>query len=361
MTTYASILTDTALTIFADGRAHTVHKETSTFPKILEAYKAKEFAKAIELMDVATAVNDFGQGEITVKDGIVYYKNTSIDNVLTDRILTMMREGFDVKPMAAFLENLLQNPSRIAVQELYLFLESGDLPLTEDGHFLAYKKVKHDFKDIHSGKFDNTPGQVLEFARNEVDDDRRNLCSYGLHICSIKYLPNFGSSSRMEDKVVIVKVNPRDVVSVPADYNDTKCRVCKYEVLSEYTGPLDKSAWDRSVVTDSFLNGESWEDEDDSWDSWEEEETNNVSLDGGTFANDDNEERDHHHASTKPDRLDDDSAIVMHTGTHIPAEVINGADLARESLEADLARLNEKHVPINEEETNDEGSWNVDR
>jgi len=30
-----------------------------------------------------------------------------------------------------------------------------------------------------------------------------------------------------------VKVNPKDVVSVPYDYNYSKMRVCEYEVLRE--------------------------------------------------------------------------------------------------------------------------------
>ena len=34
---------------------------------------------------------------------------------------------------------------------------------------------------------------------------------------------------------MIVKTNPKDVVSIPADYNNTKCRTCKYEVIGEYT------------------------------------------------------------------------------------------------------------------------------
>jgi hypothetical protein len=32
---------------------------------------------------------------------------------------------------------------------------------------------------------------------------------------------------------MIVKVNPRDVVSIPSDYNDSKGRTCRYEVVGE--------------------------------------------------------------------------------------------------------------------------------
>ena len=32
---------------------------------------------------------------------------------------------------------------------------------------------------------------------------------------------------------MILKINPADVVSIPADYNATKGRACRYEVLGE--------------------------------------------------------------------------------------------------------------------------------
>ena len=37
----------------------------------------------------------------------------------------------------------------------------------------------------------------------------------------------------MEIILVVVKVNPEHVVSVPVDYNNQKLRVCEYTILSE--------------------------------------------------------------------------------------------------------------------------------
>jgi hypothetical protein len=67
--------------------------------------------------------------------------------------------------------------------------------------------------------------------RNEVDDNRSNLCSDGLHFCSFSYLGHFGSGAG--NRVLIVKVDPADVVSIPADYNDAKARACRMEVIGE--------------------------------------------------------------------------------------------------------------------------------
>jgi hypothetical protein len=126
------------------------------------------------------------------------------------------------------MENLMSNPSHRAVTELYKFLEKGNLPITNDGHFLAYKKVRKDYKDCHTGTMDNSIGQIVEMERNQVDDKAENTCSSGLHFCSREYLDHFGG-----ERTVILKINPADVVSIPTDYNASKGRACRYEVIGE--------------------------------------------------------------------------------------------------------------------------------
>jgi hypothetical protein len=140
----------------------------------------------------------------------------------------MLTDGFPIKPLVLFMENLMENPSYRSVNELYGFLEKNNLPITPEGHFLAYKKVRADFKDVHSGTMDNSVGQVVEMPRNLVDDNANNTCSSGLHFCSQSYLSSFGG-----ERTVIVKINPRDVVSIPNDYDFSKGRACRYEVVGE--------------------------------------------------------------------------------------------------------------------------------
>jgi hypothetical protein len=114
------------------------------------------------------------------------------------------------------------------VNELYGFLEKNNLPITPDGHFLAYKKVRQNYLDVHSGTMDNSVGKVVEMERFKVDDKAENTCSSGLHFCSQSYLNHFGG-----ERVVIVKINPKDVVSIPTDYDFSKGRACRYEVIGE--------------------------------------------------------------------------------------------------------------------------------
>lgn len=173
------------------------------------------------------------EGDFALEHGVLAYKGLKLPSTLSDRMLTMAREGFDVVPLKLFVENLAQNPSFRVFQQLYGFLEYGKMALTPDGCFLAYKKVRGDYRDIHSGKFDNSVGQVLAVPRLTVDDNPQNTCSSGLHVCSYDYLNCFGGSVDSGYHVVACKVNPRDVVSVPVDYNNTKMRVCGYEVVSE--------------------------------------------------------------------------------------------------------------------------------
>ena len=190
------------------------------------------------------------------------------------RIINMLQEGFSVEPMVAFMENLMSNPSTRAVNELYGFLEKNQLPITPDGHFLAYKKVRETYMDIHSDTMLNKPqylltayekarlpytergvtaeivnGEtVLSMERNRVDDNKDRTCSEGLHFCGMSYLTHFGNSTT--NRIVVLKINPADVVSIPSDYNDAKGRTCRYVVLSDLNvSPED--AFKAPVQTDA--------------------------------------------------------------------------------------------------------------
>ena len=124
------------------------------------------------------------------------------------------------------------------------------VPLTPDGHCMAYKKVRDNYMDIHSGTFDNNVGQICKMARNEVDEDKDRTCSSGLHFCSLDYLPKFGGS--YGTRVMLLKINPRDVVSIPSDYNNAKGRACRYEVVGEHGAPdRDTTEAFDSVVFDA--------------------------------------------------------------------------------------------------------------
>ncbi len=71
--------------------------------------------------------------------------------------------------------------------------------------------------------------------REECDDNPDQTCSRGLHFCAASYLSNYGSGG---SRIVVVKINPRDVVAFPRDYNLAKGRACAYQVVGEV--PMDQ-------------------------------------------------------------------------------------------------------------------------
>jgi len=231
------MLTPGGIHMVIDGKPVTVAKSDKYFEEVVEALKRK--APAEEIIEILEAEKRRMESAVQVAPGIeikggqLYYENEAVAGVLGERMTQMLDEGFDLTPMAKFLENLMKNPSKRVVDHLYAFLEHGKNPITEDGFFLAYKAVRDNFTDIYTGTFDNSIGQVVKMPRNRVNEDPNQTCSAGLHVCSYEYLPHF---SHANGHVVVCKVNPADVVAVPTDYNNTKMRVCQYEVVSEYTG-----------------------------------------------------------------------------------------------------------------------------
>lgn len=223
------------IVMVVDGTQYTLNSETHmNYAKIVESLKAEDWDEVVKLIDIKKSLEDYSRGLISIVNGEVKYDNETFHNALADRLVDMYSEGFPIDPMIMLIENLMENPSKTSVDEFYLFMENNSLPITPDGYFLAYKKVREDYTDIHTATISNKVGEKPSMRRNQVDDQRHNTCSEGYHFCSLSYLPKFGSHSSDNDRVMILKINPRDVVSIPSDYNNAKGRCCVYEVVSEY-------------------------------------------------------------------------------------------------------------------------------
>ena len=227
------ILTDESLTVVIDGKAYTM---SSTHPSWIEAKRAlasEDCEKLENLFDIGKSIENYFDDEASIKvvDGSVYYENSIINNVVVDKILKFMRDGSPFKPLVKFLSKLMENPSRRAVNELYSFLEHKSMPITPEGNFLAYKGVSHEFKDQYTGKFDNSVGSVLKMHRNQVCDDAEVGCSDGFHAGSYEYAKGYTSGG---GNLMVVEINPADVVSVPKDCSCQKLRTSQYKVVGHY-------------------------------------------------------------------------------------------------------------------------------
>jgi hypothetical protein len=237
------LLTQDALSVTVNGRPYSISKDYPNFAKIRDAVVSGQTPEAVmKLIDEysraargrmeRTMRTQNLTGRLTYDEGVIYFDGQAIKNYAVDTLLKFLNMGHNAAALARFIEKQQDNPDATVHEHLYSFLEFGKIPLTEDGDFLVYKAVRADFRDIHSGRFDNSVGKVLTMPRKTVDNCRSRTCSSGLHVCSYAYLPSFASA---DGHVVLCKVNPTDVVAIPEDYNNTKMRVCRYEVVGEVT------------------------------------------------------------------------------------------------------------------------------
>ena len=253
--------TDGFLTVVVDGKQHTILASNPLFASAVSAFQIKDLDALMLALDPSRKfLKLYAKYEqIEVKDGSVFVDGDAIQSVVADRIINFLADGLDCLPIFKFITRLQLNPSKRAVDELYTFLEHKHLPLTETGTFLAYKAVRNDYTDKHTGRFFNGVGEVLSMPRNKVDDDKNVGCSYGFHAGTLRYASEFASGS---DKMVLVEIDPADVVSIPTDCEFQKLRTCRYKVVAEYERPLDEHVYESRFST---------EHDDDVDEEWDEE------------------------------------------------------------------------------------------
>lgn len=243
-----------SITVFVNGRQHIIGSDHSGFRALSEHLKETDHdAQFIEdCVDKAKFISRMTSGNITVQGSTVYYKGAPVHSTLATKLVQMLDMGHDATPWALFMDNLMQNPSDNSKAQLFDFLSSFNAPFTEDGCFLVFKRVRKDYKDVYSGRFDNSIGAVVEMDRDAVVDDPRQTCSAGLHVCAIHYLSSgYGSNGR----TIACKVNPRDVVSVPVDYKFAKIRCCRYEVVGDVDEAGSGAQYNEATVADaSFVD-----------------------------------------------------------------------------------------------------------
>jgi len=204
------------------------------YNEIVEAIKDNKPLDKFFVKEQLKLVPITTNNSVVIDEKGVKFKGFTIQGNLADAITTMYLDG-RLKAndsMVLFLDNLTQNPDSRVFEQLYPFMQHNDIEVSDDGCLLAYKKVRGDYYDIHSGTIRNAPGDNPSMPRVMVQNDPSQTCSAGLHVCAKSYLAHFGKDSST-DRVVLVKVNPKDVVSVPYDYNGSKMRVCEYEVLAD--------------------------------------------------------------------------------------------------------------------------------
>jgi hypothetical protein len=240
----------------------------------------------IQLVDTKVAIEGKTFGLVTVGADSVYYKAKQLNGYLVEKLLAMLGDGLDITPWAILLDNLMVNPEISVRDRLPLFLEQAQMPITEDGHFLAWRLVKDDYWDIYTGNtFHCVSGALLQMPREACNPNPEETCSAGIHVAAFGYLDSYGFDHSGR-RCMLTKVNPASVVAVPVDYNNQKLRVCEAlilrEVAKEYV-PALFGRDDHIVTEDGWIEDETypvaeWRDavaNDDTtlgYDDWVEEQ-----------------------------------------------------------------------------------------
>lgn len=246
MTSPSYTITDESITLIWEGKPVTVKKGAPNYAGLRKAILSEDWGSIPGYLTVKTTIETWSHGAFKANGNTITYNDDEIPRSIHDRIYGMLKRGEEPTALLRFYERLSENPSRRSVEQLFPFMEHQGIPLEEDGTFLAYKSVKSDYTDKHTGTIDNTPGTKHKMARNKVSDDPREACHFGFHVGSLKYAKDiFGGAG---DKMVICRVDPKDVVSVPYDHSQQKMRVCAYEVVGNYGGQMPSTVIPKADV-----------------------------------------------------------------------------------------------------------------
>ena len=171
-----------------------------------------------------------------------------VEEVLFATALRLTQQNADLAPLGAFLKRLERNPSPASRSQLFGWLKAGGFTITREGMIVGYKSVRNDGLSAHAGREPVTVvhqdgitetvtghvpypvGSTVWMPRHLVDDDRNSACSVGLHVGTYSYAQNFSQ------QMLVVLVDPADVVSVPVDHSAQKMRVCRLRVAALHDG-----------------------------------------------------------------------------------------------------------------------------
>jgi len=134
------IINSNGIVLFIDNKPFKFERGSMQYAKILEKFDLPEDEQdaAIRQVIQKTSPNAEKNG-FKISPESVSYLGEELPESLADKVRDIHEEGLPLSLFEKFWENLQLNPSSSSVRELYEFLSYKELPLTEDGCFLAYK------------------------------------------------------------------------------------------------------------------------------------------------------------------------------------------------------------------------------
>jgi hypothetical protein len=232
---------------FVNGSLHVADDAHPNFTTICEKLISGEYdyVEISHLFDIPLSIGQKFKPltrRVSVSNNALYFDGEPMHSALADVILRAYGEegNSDWQPLVNFLDKVQDNPNRHSRENLFRWLDNHDFGVRDDGNFLAYKGVNSNWLSQAAGTaivngavvIGNIPyeiGSVVEMPRGDVEWDPERACSTGLHAGTYAYAKDYARNGRL----VLVSIDPADVVSVPTDCDGQKLRVCRLTVVSE--------------------------------------------------------------------------------------------------------------------------------
>ena len=104
----AYTLTNNSITVVLDNKVHTVSNGQSHWEPVLDAIRNNDKAKLHAVLSVANTIVTFTEGNVTVKDNQVFYRNVPLDNYVVDKVLEFSKNKLPLQPILRFINNLMK-------------------------------------------------------------------------------------------------------------------------------------------------------------------------------------------------------------------------------------------------------------
>ena len=227
---------DDEIIVVLDGYTYSIQVDDNRYEEVLDLIEDGNEDELRELVSRSKrATKMFKELEavgFTFEDGDYYYNEQLIPCDLNDYLGSAIDNG-NYSPVVNFVRRLFENPQHSTRERLFGFMEANKHPILNDGAFMAFKVVRSDYYDKHTGTVINAPGITVPLLPwSKVDTNEDKLCSFGYHVCSKEYIGQF---YRDGDRIVSVAVFPEFVGAIPPDYNNSKVRCRQYRVLADIT------------------------------------------------------------------------------------------------------------------------------
>jgi hypothetical protein len=258
-------------TVVIENQSHQFDHAHPEYEGLVECVKVGDAVEFLELLETGTVIENWSEGNFRFEDGFLHYEDEQVASQPTQRIIQLIKNGWDHTPMLAYLDRLYQNISHRAVTESYDWCSHKGLPITPDGYLVGYKGVAvysgesttdkmgrplqdGDLVDKWTGNsFRNNVADECGMNRRGVSDDCGQGCAAGLHVGTFQYASDWAGCG---GKVVLVKFDPADIVSVPTDCEFSKMRVSGYTVIGIARDIIEEEVYEDELFDDDLAYDE---------------------------------------------------------------------------------------------------------